>query len=122
MNGKQMTVTWHVDNLKVSHLDGAEIDKFGVYHKRTYEKADLKVTEHKGVVHDYLGIDLDYSTSGSLRVSMIKYLENTLTGFSGNIGKLAATRALEHLFKVREEAEAEYLSEERAQEFHRVTV
>ena len=52
---------------------------------------------------------------------MIKYLENTLAGFSGDIGKPAATPALEHLFKVRDETEAEYLSEERAQELHRVT-
>ena len=28
INGKQMTVTWHVDNLTVSHEDPAEITKF----------------------------------------------------------------------------------------------
>ncbi len=28
VNGTQMTVKWYVDNLKVSHKDQAEIDKF----------------------------------------------------------------------------------------------
>ena len=30
-NGKQMTVMWHVDDLKVSHEDPAEITKFTNY-------------------------------------------------------------------------------------------
>ena len=29
INGKQMTVYWHVDDLKVSHIDPNEITKFG---------------------------------------------------------------------------------------------
>ena len=29
VNGKQMTVCWHVDDLKVSHVDPAEVTKFG---------------------------------------------------------------------------------------------
>ena len=28
INGKQMTVTWHVEDLNVSHEDSAEITKF----------------------------------------------------------------------------------------------
>jgi hypothetical protein len=29
INGKQMTVCWHVDDLKVSHIDPSEVTKFG---------------------------------------------------------------------------------------------
>ena len=28
VNGQQMTVVWHVDDLKVSHLDAMEVEKF----------------------------------------------------------------------------------------------
>ena len=29
VNGSQMTVTWHMDDLKVSHVEEAEVEKFG---------------------------------------------------------------------------------------------
>ena len=58
VNGEQMTVTWHVDDLKVSHKDGAEIKKFADYLRATYNG---KLVEHYGEVHDYLGVDMDYS-------------------------------------------------------------
>ena len=31
VNGSQMTVTWHVDDLKVSHKDSLEITKLAIY-------------------------------------------------------------------------------------------
>ena len=62
VNGTQMMVTWHVDNLKVSHKDQTEIDKFAQLLREKYEKTnqDLMLIYHEGKVHDYLGIDLDY--------------------------------------------------------------
>ena len=58
VNGEQMTVTWYVDDLKVSHKDGAEIKKFASYLRDTY---DNKLVEHYRDVHDHLGVDIDYS-------------------------------------------------------------
>jgi hypothetical protein len=34
-NGTQMTVCWHVDNLKVSHVDPKEVTKFGEWLSKT---------------------------------------------------------------------------------------
>ena len=51
-----MIVTWHVDNLKVSHKDSFEITKFACWLSEIYGE-DLTV--HRGKVHDYLGMDLD---------------------------------------------------------------
>ena len=31
INGKKMTVLWHADDIKVSHVDPWEINKFGLY-------------------------------------------------------------------------------------------
>ena len=47
IKGKQMTVTWYVDNLKVSHEDPAEITKFANYLAVIYGK---KLTQ----AHSYM--------------------------------------------------------------------
>ncbi len=36
INGTQMTVCWHVDDLKVSHIDPHKITKFGDWLSATY--------------------------------------------------------------------------------------
>ena len=78
------------------------------------------LTHHKGKVHDYLGIDLDYLERKKLKVSMIKYINKIFEGFSEEIGSPAADPAADHLFKVHEEGHNEYLLEEKAQEFHTI--
>ena len=71
--GHQITVIWHVDDLKVSHKDPFEITKFAHYLSLQYGK---KLTVKLGKVHEYLGMDLDYSRKGAVKVGMIKYLQN----------------------------------------------
>ena len=121
INGSQMTVTWHVDDLKVSHADEKEIDKFADYLRGIYEKAGLKLTDKRGDVHDYLGMDLDYSTPGVVRISMIKYLDGVLNDFSEDLGGPAPSPAASHLFHVRDEKDAARLDAKRAKEFHTKT-
>merc|ERR1711933_326410 len=75
INGHQMTVTWHVDDLKVSHKDPQEITKFADYLSGIYGE---KLTVKRGKVHDYLGCDYDFSTAGAVKISMIKYTRKTL--------------------------------------------
>ena len=58
IEGSQQTVTWHVDDLRVSHVNPAV---------NTQTIRDLAkiygpgITVTRGKVHDYLGMDLDYS-------------------------------------------------------------
>ncbi len=49
VNGKQMTVCWHIDDLKVSHTDPMEITKFGDWLSKTY---GVTVAAHRGKVYD----------------------------------------------------------------------
>ena len=72
LNSHQMTVTWHVDDLKVSHKDPFEITKFVHYLSLNYGK---KLTVKRGKVYEYLGMDLYNSTKGAVKFSMIKYLQ-----------------------------------------------
>ena len=57
VGGSQMTIVWHVDDLKVSHSNAFEITKLAGYLDNTYPC--LKV--NFGKVHDYLGMNLDFS-------------------------------------------------------------
>ena len=79
VNGAQCTVCWHVDDLKVPHVDEAVVTAFSL------KLADLykgRVKTHRGKVFDYLGMDLDYGAlPGALIVSIIKYLTKVLEGW-----------------------------------------
>jgi hypothetical protein len=59
INGKQFTLTWHVDDIKMSHDDHKEIARVIDWLKGIYGD-NMHVS--RGLVHDYLGMTLDYST------------------------------------------------------------
>ena len=80
VDGKQLMVTWHVDDLKVSHLQKKIVDQFLQWIKDTYGKiGQVKVS--RGRVHDYLGMKLDYSVPGQLSVNMTEYVDKMVEGF-----------------------------------------
>jgi Reverse transcriptase (RNA-dependent DNA polymerase) len=74
---KQCTIVWYVDNLKVSHVDDNVVggilelikDKFG---------KDLDVTVTHSKVHDYLGIQTDFSKNGKVVMLMFGYIDELL--------------------------------------------
>jgi hypothetical protein len=71
VGGKQQTVTWHADDLKLSHVDPKVNDEFYEWLETTYGSEELgHVTSPRGPKHDYLAMKLDYSTPGVLKVDM----------------------------------------------------
>jgi hypothetical protein len=115
--GRQQTMLWHVDDLMISHLNHKENMALVEYLKDIYGD---KMTVTTGKKHRYLGMDLDYSRPGVLGITMIKYIEEIFDDFPEIIEKSARTPHTDNLFKVRDESEATFLSEEQAQQFHRV--
>ena len=113
-NDKQMVVLWHINYLKVSHIDIFEITNFAVYMSRIY----VGLTVHRVKVRDYFGMGLSYSEKGTVDVSMIRYLDSVLQEFPEHLGVTAATPDAEHLFKVRDERKKQYLLEDQAQTLH----
>ena len=85
VNGSQMTVVWHVDDLKVSHKSEFEITRFADYLISIY----VGLLSSRGKVHDYLGMNLDFSDKGNIKVSMIPYLLNVLKEFPEELGASA---------------------------------
>ena len=111
---------WHVDDLKVSHKKAIEITKLAMYLDKIYP--GLKV--NCGKIHDYLGMNLDFSEDGNVKVevSMIPYLNEILCNFPELLVNIATSPAADHLFKVRSDEEARLLPEEQAISFHHFVV
>eukprot|EP00956_Cyclotella_meneghiniana_P042119 scaffold248363_cov77-Cyclotella_meneghiniana.AAC.2 len=114
-DGNQQTVIWHVNDLKVSHVDAFENTKFIHYLRKIYGP---KMTVTRGKQHRYLGMDFDYSTPKVCRILMAKYIEGILEDFPELINKSAKTPHTENLFKVRDASETKHLDEDMARMFH----
>ena len=97
INGHQMTVTWHLDALKVYHKNYFEITFFAQYLSIKYGN---QMTVKRGQVHDYLCMDLDYSTKGEVKIRMIKFLQKVEDKFPKPILETAKSPAGEHMFQV----------------------
>lgn len=82
IKGKQQTVTWHVDDLKSSHVNPKVSDEFLSWLKKKY--ASDKIGEIKAVrgdKHNYLAMTLDFSLPGVLQVDMTQYVNRMFAKF-----------------------------------------
>jgi hypothetical protein len=75
--GKQLTVAWHIDDLKASHILSTVVDKFIEDMEREFGK-ETPINKSCGKVHDYLGMKLDFSKPGEVMVTMIDYIKAVL--------------------------------------------
>jgi len=100
INGKQCTVLWHVDDIKVSHKDENVVTSVLKQINEVYGKeAPLTVT--RGKVHEYLGMTIDISKKGNVKFTMIDYIQEMLDEQPDNIDvSEAVTAAAELLFTV----------------------
>ena len=63
VRSEQLTIWWHVDNLKSSHINPKVNDEFLQWIKDIFgQLGEVKMTQ--GPLHDYLGMTLDYSVPG----------------------------------------------------------
>jgi hypothetical protein len=72
----------------------------------------------RGLVHDYLGMTLDYTKKGEVKVTMVDYLKGVLGDFPEVINGTAPTPVSEHLFDTRPDEERTLPNEEQARAFH----
>ena len=125
INGKQMTICFHVDDCKLSHVDPKEMDRMIIWLKQEYESifedGSGKMSVSRGKVHTYLGMNLDFRTKGQVKVTMFDYVKEIMLAFDkidskGNGIKLSAAPA--DLFKVDEDATK--LGTQRAKDSHMI--
>ena len=79
VNGKQLTIVFHVNDCKLSHVESKVLDDTIEWLHRDYESIfedrSGKMKVSRGQKHTYLGMDLDYSTHGQCKVTMIGYVD-----------------------------------------------
>ena len=120
VEGKQMTVSWHVDDVKVSHVNSKHVDDFITWIKQTYGAiGDVKTT--RGKIHEYLGMKLDYTVKGQVSIDMVDYVNKMIHDFPTKylIGAKVTSPWNENLFKVNDSSPG--LTKDMAEQFHRST-
>jgi len=116
INGEQLTVQFHVDDLKISHNDQRVLDGFikqlnGVF------GVPKPLAESIGRIHEYLGMTIDYSEEGKVKFTMYDYLEDILSDAPPDMDGEAITVAKDRLFLIDEGATK--MNDERSDSFHR---
>ena len=99
INGHQMTVVGHMDDLKVSHVDVEEVDKFIMQIEETFG-TDAPLSVSCGKIHDYLGMNLDFRTKGEVQIDMEHYIDMMIHDAPEDMEGVSNTPAAAHLFKM----------------------
>jgi len=119
IKGNQITIQFHVDDLKISHVKQSVIDSVlkDLNNKFGTTKKPLAATT--GDIHDYLGITIDYSEQDKVKFTMYDYLEDVIEDMPDDMKGSAPTPASDNLFDVDEESIP--LNEKESDFFHRTT-
>ena len=112
IGGSQITVCWHVDDLKISHRNPRVVT--ALIRKLTEIYGKLRVS--RGEFHDYLGMNLDYRERGKVRIEMKKYIADTIDMFPEELSGEVSYLAAEHLNMVNPSSKK--LDESKRQLFH----
>ena len=99
IDGRQCTIIWHVDDLKVSHVDKAVLDVLIQTFTDRYGK-EAPLTVRSGKIAEYLGMTIDYTEGGKVKFSMLEYVERLLEEAADDMKGTAMTPAANHLFKI----------------------
>jgi len=118
INGKQCTIIWYVDDLKISHLDPAVVTSIIDSLNKEFGK-EAPLTVKRGKKHEYLGIDMDFTTPGKVVFTMIPFIEQIIEETPAVIMKGACvTPAANHLNRI--DPKAKKLSKQDADLFHHI--
>ena len=117
LNGKQCTILWHVDDLKISQVDKDLMeDIINKLNKKFGQESPLVTTQ--GKLLEYLGMCIDYTTKGKVKISIFEYIEKILAELPSDMNCVSATPAALHLFNIDDRVKK--LNEERTQLFHQL--
>jgi hypothetical protein len=96
INGKQCTICWFVDDLKVSHVQRSVVDIIIAAIEGKYGKM---VVTH-GNRHKYVGMDIEFTNDGEAKLLMTEYIKEAIEAFPEDCTKPVNTPASQYLFHV----------------------
>lgn len=79
IDGKQFTICWHVDDLKLSHKSSKIVTDIINKLQQEYGKETPLTVKQGKVFDDYLGMKMDFSVPGKVIFSMIEYIEQLIS-------------------------------------------
>ena len=117
VDGKQCTIQFHVDDLKLSHVKQGVLD--GIIDKLNdiFGSDGEKLAASYGYVHEYLGMTIDWSEEGLVVFTMYDYLEDIIADAPDCFDGDDVTPANSTLFQVDESLDK--LGDDDADYFHR---
>ena len=92
IHGKQCTITWYVDNLKVSHVESPVVDIVII---NSYFK-NMSVT--RGTKHKYVGIEIELTHNGKVALFRKENLLKFIKTFGEDLTTPAASPVQKGLF------------------------
>jgi hypothetical protein len=107
INGKQCTIVWHVDDLFMSHESYDVLtDVINQIDSEFGEGSSLgyPLTVNREKTHDYLGMLLDFSEDGKVKINMQRYVKDILSDMPEFFIGTATTPATNNLFVIRKDA------------------
>ncbi|KAG7356172.1 enoyl-CoA hydratase [Nitzschia inconspicua] len=116
IDGKQCTIAWHVDDLKISHASSKVVDSIiDSLGDRYGKETPLSVT--RGKVHEYLGMTIDFSNTEFVQFYMHDFVNGIIEETPAELLKgIPTTPAANHLFDIDDNAEK--LDSQQAITFH----
>jgi hypothetical protein len=127
IESKQMTICFNVDDCKLSHRKNkgmdSMIENLHQEYESIFEDGSGAITVIRGKVQNYLGMTLDYTVNGQVKITMFDDVNELLAAFDNAETKGGGTKssaAPGSLFKVDEECEK--LKQDKDVEFHNLVV
>jgi len=119
VNDRQITIVWHVDDLKISHVEAAVVEEVITRMNERFGK-EAPVVVSRGKVHEYLGMTVDFTVPGEVTFHMIEYIKRLLADVPPELLRGGGTTpAANYLFDVSQDSPR--LDIERAELFHHIT-
>ena len=85
VDGEQLTVCFHVDDCKISHISpkvmSNTIDWLRSEYENVFEDGSGLMKVHRGKTHKYLGMSLDFSHVNQCRITMIDYVDEIVAAY-----------------------------------------
>jgi hypothetical protein len=119
INGKQCTIGWHVDDLRISHIDAKVVDNIIDMMSEEFGK-EAPLTINRDKVHEYLGMVFDFTVKGAVTVDMSEYVKTIISEMPADMKGKAATPAANHLFDIREDPVP--IDQEKSDIFHKMVM
>jgi hypothetical protein len=114
-------VCWHIDDLLI-HLIYSNVVTLSLdWLAHCYYTADKKMNVTRGPHHNYLGMNIDFSTTGAAKFDMVPYITKIINAFPERITAVSSATTTDHLFAICPPNQARSLPEDQARAYHHTT-